>query len=72
MRKAAIEGEVTLCHSLRQLDFGKLAVGGQKSRVLKISNPNSVAVSIDQAIKSAVDDLTIELEKVTDRRGMPV
>ena len=51
-----------MCSSLAKLDFGVLATGEQRSRILKVWNPNSVAISLDQAIKSQVDDVTIELD----------
>lgn len=56
------KGGVTLCSSLAKLDFGVLATGEERSKVLTIWNPNSVAISLDQAIKSQLDDVTIELD----------
>lgn len=61
-----------MCSSLRDIHFGDLQIGVPKSKILKIANVNPVAVSLEQAFKSSVDDLSLELEKVTDKYDIPI
>jgi hypothetical protein len=65
-------GGVTLCSNLAGLEYGVVGAGQERSRILKVWNPNSVAISLDQAIKSQLDDVSIELLEVVDRRGRTV
>ena len=57
---------------MRDIHFGDLQIGVPKSKILKIANVNPIAVSLEQAFKSSVDDLSLELEKVTDKYDMPI
>ena len=70
--KDSSSGGVTLCSNLARLEYGVVGAGQERSRILKVWNPNSVAISLDQAINSQLDDVSIELLEVVDRRGKPV
>ena len=41
------DGRIDACSDLFKLDFGRMAVDFIKTRVLKISNPNPVAVTLE-------------------------
>ena len=57
---------------MRDIHFGDLQIGVPKSKILKIANVNPIAVSLEQAFKGSVDDLSLELEKVTDEYGTQI
>ena len=57
---------------LTDLRFGDIVQGLSREKLLKIANPNPIAISLEHAIKSEQDDVTIELVEVRDRRGNKV
>lgn len=56
------------CQSNTELNFGDVAEGALKSKVLRITNINAIPINIKEFIKNQVDDVSIDLIKVVDSK----
>jgi hypothetical protein len=61
--------DVFLCHGQTTINFGDLQVGVPKTKILRITNINSTPINIKQFAKLQVDELSIDLLKMTDIKG---
>jgi hypothetical protein len=66
------ESRVDACQDMFKLDFGVMGTELIKTRVLKVANPNPVAIGLEQIIKSQPNFVTVNLIEVKDKRGRPV
>ena len=55
--------------ALSDLEFGDIQVGVEKSRVLRIVNINALPINLEQFLKLSLDNLKIDLVKMTDVKG---